>query len=368
MRVPFVDVDAGTREVRDEVDRAIRRVLDSGRFILGPEVEAFEGEFGAYCGVAHCVGVGNGLDALTLILRALDVGTGDDVLVPSQTFIATWLAVASVGATPVPVDVDPDTGCMDPSAAAAAVTPRTAAIIAVHLYGRCADMARLADIATNHGAWLIEDSAQAHGCGWRGRRAGSLGDAAAFSFYPTKNLGALGDAGAVVTNNPELADRVRRLRNYGSEGKYRHVERGYNSRLDPVQAAVLRSKLPHLDRWNARRQEIASRYLEAFRGLPGLRIVGAGDVAGSVWHLFVLEHGERDVLAAWLAKRGVETLVHYPTPPHRSTAFAEHAQACLPMADRLAARALSLPMYPQLTDGAVAVVADAVCDWVRARG
>lgn len=368
MRVPFVDVDAGTREIRQEVDGAIRRVLDSGRFILGPEVEAFEREFAAYCGVGHCVGVGNGLDALTLILRSLDVGSGDEVLVPSQTFIATWLAVASVGATPVPVDVDPETACMDPSAAAAAVTARTAAIIAVHLYGRCADMTRLATIAADHDAWLIEDSAQAHGCTWLGRRAGSLGDAAAFSFYPTKNLGALGDAGAVATDNPDVADRVRRLRNYGSKEKYRHVERGYNSRLDPIQAAVLRAKLPHLERWTARRQGIASRYAEAFGGLPGIRVIGADDLAGSVWHLFVLELGERDALAAWLAERGIETLVHYPTPPHRSPAFACHGRAHLPIADRLAARALSLPMYPQLTEVAVAAVADAVCDWARARG
>ncbi len=367
MRVPFVDVAAATAEIRDEIDAALRRVVDSGHFVLGGEVEAFEQEFATYCGVRCCVGVGNGLDALSLILRGLGIGPGDEVLVPAQTFIATWLAVSLVGASPVPVDVLEESGGMDPELARRAVGPRTRAIIAVHLFGHCVDVERLSALAQERGLELIEDAAQAHGAQWQGRRAGSLGRAAAFSFYPTKNLGALGDAGAVVTDDEALAARVRALRNYGSSRKYAHDVQGVNSRLDPLQAAVLRVKLPRLDEWNARRRRWATRCAALVETLPGLALVTphAGD---SVWHLLVVRHPARDALQAALAQRGIETLVHYPVAPHRSGAFEAFRHWSLPVAERLANTALSLPMYPQLSEPAMTAVEAALREAVQAVG
>ena len=260
MRIPFLDLKAASTELREELDAAYHRVMDSGWYILGEEVDAFEAEWAAYCGVRYCVGVGNGLDALHLILRAMDIGTGDEVIVPSNTYIATWLAVSYAGATPVPVEPDPRTFNLDPTRVEAAITPRTRALLPVHLYGQPADMDGLLEVARRHDLRVVEDAAQAHGATYKGRRCGGLADAAGFSFYPGKNLGALGDAGAVTTDDDRIADRVRALRNYGSRRKYYHDEKGYNSRLDPLQAAFLRVKARHLDEWNGRRAELASRY------------------------------------------------------------------------------------------------------------
>ena len=338
---------------------AIARVLASGRYILGEEGEAFEQAFAAYCGVRHCIGVANGLDALHLILRASDIGPGDEVIVPSHTFIATWLAVSLAGARPVPVEVDEATANLDPALIEAAITPRTRAIVVVHLYGQPADMEAIAAVARRHGLRLFEDAAQAHGARHRGRRVGSLGDAAGFSFYPGKNLGALGDAGAVTTDDDALALRLRRLRNYGSSVKYRHEELGLNSRLDELQAAVLRVKLATLDRDNAARAALAALYLQELSsagvGLP--RVI---DGVEPVWHLMVVRHPRRDPLRADLAADGIETGVHYPIACHRQGASAGTDWPPLPVAERLAATVLSLPIAPDLGADAVRQVAAAV--------
>ena len=349
MTVPFLDLAAAHAELRDELEAAWQRVLGSGRFVLGAECEAFEREFAQLCGAGHCVGVSNGLDALRLVLEGYGIGAGDEVIVPSHTFVATWLGVAQTGATPVPVEVDLDTYNLDPERVEAAIGPRTRAIVAVHLYGQPADMDPLAELAAAHGLRLVEDAAQAHGASYRGRRAGSLADAAAFSFYPGKNLGALGDAGAVVTDDAELAARLALLRNYGSPERYRHELPGWNARLDELQAALLRAKLVRLEDWNERRRRLAARYLAELEG-PILPRVP--DWADPVWHLFAVLSPARDELQARLAQAGVETLIHYPVPPHLSGAFAGlgHSPGSLPIAERIAREQLSLPMGPHVTD------------------
>ena len=320
--VPFLDLAAATEEIRPALNAAIDRVLSSGWFVLGREVDAFEAEFAAFVETDHCVGVGNGLDAIELALRALGVRAGDEVIVPSNTYIATWLAVTRVGAIVVPVEPDASTLNIDPNRVEAAVTPRTRAIIAVHLYGQPADMAALRSVASRRGLWLIEDAAQAHGATYQGKRVGGLADAAAWSFYPSKNLGALGDGGAVTTNDPAVADRVRLLRNYGSRVKYVNEIIGFNSRLDEVQAAVLRVKLPLLLEWNDRRRRVAQRYLSRLADLPIVlpKVDAGGD---HVWHLFVIRSRERDRLQQHLMERGVQTLLHYPIPPHLQDAYME---------------------------------------------
>ncbi len=358
--VSFLDLKRINLRHQEAYAAALARVLASGRVLLGEETEAFEREFAAYCGVKHCVGVGNGLDALHLVLRAWGVGPGDEVIVPSHTFIATWLAVSQAGATPVPVEPDAASFNLDPARVEAAITPRTRALVPVHLYGRPAAMDALREIATRRGLKLLEDAAQAHGARLGARRCGALGDAAAFSFYPGKNLGALGDGGAVTTDDDALADRIRLLRNYGSRVKYRHEAAGYNTRLDELQAAFLRERLKHLDADNARRGEIARHYGEALRGLPGLMLPDGSADAEPVWHLYVVRHPQRDRLDAELQARGIATLVHYPTPAHRQAAYGEFATADLPMADRLSAEVLSLPMDPTLSDEGVAAVVAAV--------
>lgn len=365
--VPFLDLHAVNQRHAPAYARALQRVLDSGRLVLGGETEAFEHEFAAYCGVPHCVTVGNGLDALHLVLRAWGVGAGDEVIVPSHTFVATWLAVMHAGARPVPVEPLAGGFNLDPDRVAAAITPRTRAIVAVHLYGEPAAMHALRDIADRHGLRLLEDAAQAHGADTRGRRCGSLGDAAGFSFYPGKNLGALGDAGAVTTHDAELAQRVRLLRNYGSLVKYQHEAAGFNSRTDELQAAFLRERLRVLDADNRRRREIARRYADELQGLPGLGLPHPAPLAESAWHLFVVRHAARDELARRLAQLGVETLVHYPVPPHRQPGCAALglAASALPRADRLAAEVLSLPIGPTLHDAQVRQVIDAVRSAVR---
>jgi dTDP-4-amino-4,6-dideoxygalactose transaminase len=349
VRIPFLDLQAAYLELQEEIDGAVRRVLHSGFYILGEEVEAFEAEWADYCGAKHSVGVGNGLDALHLALVALGVGPGDDVLVPSNTYVATWLAVSQCGARPVPVEPDPATFNMDPARVEAAITPRTKVILPVHLYGQPADLDPILTIARRHGLKVLEDAAQAHGARYKGRRIGAHGDVVAWSFYPGKNLGALGDGGAVTTDDPEIADRIRVLRNYGSRVKYANEVKGYNSRLDPLQAAILRVKLRHLDAWNARRQRLASEYLRALEGTE-VRLPATPAWADPVWHLFVIRHSERDRLQRGLTEAGIGTLIHYPTPPHLQPAYADLGGKTgdYPIAEQLANEILSLPIGPQL--------------------
>jgi dTDP-4-amino-4,6-dideoxygalactose transaminase len=352
MKVPFLDLKAVYSEIKDELDAAYARVMSSGWYILGAEVEDFESEFAAYCGARHCIGVANGLDALHLILRGYGIGEGDEVIVPANTYIATWLAVSYAGATPVAVEPDIETYNLDPQKIVAAITPRTRAIMPVHLYGQPAEMDAINEIAQKHNLKVIEDAAQAQGARYKNRPAGSLADAAGFSFYPGKNLGAFGDAGAIVTDDDELADAVRLLRNYGSRVKYYHEVKGFNSRLDPLQAAFLSVKLKHLDRWNVRRQALARKYIEGLSGCSKIVLPLLVEEAESVWHVFVVQCAARDDLQNFLKQRGVETLIHYPVPPHLAEAyrpdFAEKPD--FPISERLAATVLSLPIGPHLTD------------------
>lgn len=339
--------------------------MASGWYILGSEVDAFESDFAIYCGTRHCIAVANGLDALHLTLRAWGIGPGDEVIVPSNTYIASWLAVSQAGAVPVPVEPILETSNLDPGLVEAAITPRTRAIMPVHLYGQPADTPPLMEIASRHGLKVIEDSAQAHGAVCRGTRAGALGHAAGWSFYPGKNLGAFGDAGAVTTDDDQLADRLRVLRNYGSRVKYFNEVQGYNSRLDPLQAAFLRVRLQHLGEWNKRRARIADRYLEALSGVRGLSLPHVPGWAIPAWHLFVIRCRQRDALQSHLDTRGIGTLIHYPVPPHRSGAYAgaPTAAASYPLADELAATVLSLPIGPHMTDDQQTAVIEALRGW-----
>ncbi len=349
--VPFAELKSPHAELKADLEAAYRRVMDSGWVVLGPEVEAFEAEFARYCGSKHCIGVANGLDALILVLKAWGVGPGDEVIVPSNTYVATWLAVTHVGATPVPVEPDGQTSNLDPSRVEAAVTPRTKAILPVHLYGQAADMDPLMAIAKARGLRVLEDAAQAHGALYKGRKAGALGHAAGWSFYPTKNLGAVGDGGAITTDDPELADKLRVLRNYGSRRKYVNEVIGYNSRLDELQAALLRVKLAHLDAWNARRHGVAREYQQLLPKLfPDVVLPVVREWAETCWHLYVVQAPDRARVQAALADRGVQTLVHYPVPPHLQEAYAPLgiARGRFPIAERLADQVLSLPMSPHV--------------------
>jgi dTDP-4-amino-4,6-dideoxygalactose transaminase len=362
MNIPFLELKPTYDELRNEFDAAYHRVMESGWYLLGQELETFETEFASLCDAKFCVGVGNGLEALHLILRGYGIGAGDEVIVPSNTFIATWLAVSYAGAVPVPVEPDPRTFNIDPVQIQAAVTSRTKAIMPVHLYGQPADMDPILNVAREHGLKVIEDNAQAQGARYKGRRTGSLGDAAGNSFYPGKNLGAFGDAGAVTTDDAELADRVRTLRNYGSKRKYYNEVKGYNSRLEELQAAFLRVKLKRLDEWNARRQAVAARFTAALRGTPGLTLLFAPEWVEPVWHLFVIRHAMRDLLQQKLAAAGVGTLIHYPVPPHLSGAYADvkWPQGAFPIAEELADTVLSLPMGPHLTEDQAGLVIEEV--------
>jgi dTDP-4-amino-4,6-dideoxygalactose transaminase len=359
--IPFLDVGAAYRELKAEIDVAIRRVLDAGWYILGPEVEAFEAEWATYCDTNYAVGVANGLDALTLALRALEVGPGDEVIVPSHTYIATWLAVTAVGARPVPVEPDPTTFNIDPGLVENAITPATKVLLPVHLYGQPANLDPILALASRYGLNVVEDAAQAHGARYKDRRVGGHGDVACWSFFPGKNLGAVGDAGAITTNRADIADRVRLLRNYGSREKYNNEIPGVNSRLDPVQAAVLRTKLRYLDAWTDRRRATAAAYT---RGLEktGLILPSETDWAEPVWHLYVVRSVDRDQLQARLATAGVGTLIHYPVPPHMQRAYRNlgFSERDLPLAKRLSDEVLSLPMGPQLSTNDVDLVIDAV--------
>lgn len=358
MKIPFLDLRESYLELKEELDGAYHRVMESGWFILGKEVEAFEQEFADYCGVKHCIGVGNGLDALHLILRAMYIGSGDEVIVPANTYIATWLAVSYAGATPVPVEPDERTYNIDPNRIEEAITPKTRAIMPVHLYGQPADMDRINEISTRHGIKVIEDAAQAHGARYKGWRVGGLGHAAGWSFYPGKNLGAFGDGGAVTTNDDTLADRIRALRNYGSHVKYYNLYKGFNSRLDEIQAAFLRVKLRKLDEWNDRRRKIATLYLEELSGLPDLTLPYVPEWAEPVWHLFVIRHRKRDKLQEHLAANGVATMIHYPVPPHKQSAYHELRHLSFPISERIHDEVLSLPMGPALEPQVACMVID----------
>jgi dTDP-4-amino-4,6-dideoxygalactose transaminase len=360
-RVPFLDLGAATAELRSELDTAIGDVLDSGWYLLGSALETFEGSFASWTGAASCVGVANGLDALTLSLRAMEVGPGDEVIVPSNTYIATWLAVDAVGATIVPVEPDASTYNITAAGIADAISPRTRAVLPVHLYGQPAAMSAIVALAHSRGVRVIDDAAQAHGARWNGTPVGTLADITAWSFYPGKNLGALGDGGAITTNDATLAERVRLLRNYGSKQKYLNEARGVNSRLDDLQAAILSVKLRHLDAWNRRRAAIAARYSTAFLGLP-LVLPELMPGAESAWHLYVVRSLHRDALQRALDDAGVHTLIHYPIPPHRQRAFDGFGFAAdaYPVADEIASTALSLPIGPQMSSDDVDHVIAAV--------
>lgn len=363
MTVKFLDLRDSYLELQEEIDAAVKRVLSSGWYIQGPEVEAFEAAFAAYCEADHCIGVASGLDALVLALRALQIGPGDEVIVPSNTFIATWLAVTQVGATIIPVEPDPRTHEIDPDRIEAAVTPRTRAIIPVHLYGMPADLDPVLAIAAKHGLRVIEDAAQAHGARYKGRRIGSHGDIVCWSFYPGKNLGAFGDGGAVTTNDPALAETVRLLGNYGSREKYRNEAIGYNSRLDPIQAAILQVKLSRMDEWNDRRRRIASRYHHELAE-TALTLQEVAKTTESAFHLYVVRSGNRDTLMKSLADRDISTLIHYPIPPHRQAAYAHLGigAGAFPIAESLAKEVLSLPIGPAMTDAMQSEVIDAIKD------
>lgn len=352
MKINFLDIGLLHQPIRHQLDEAYKRVMDSGWFIMGPELAAFESEFAAYSNVKHCIGVGNGLDALHLLLRAYGIGLGDEVIVPSNTFIATWLAVSQCGATPVPVEPDVNTHNINPALIAAAITTKTKAIMPVHLYGQPADMDPINQLAAEHGLVVIEDAAQAQGASYKGRRVGSLGHAAGTSFYPGKNLGALGDGGAVLTNDDAIADQVRRLRNYGSSIKYQHDMAGYNTRLDELQAAFLREKLKVLDAWNTKRKAIAKTYTELLSSAACITPM-VPEYADPVWHLYVIRSQQRDKLKAYLEQHGISTVIHYPIPPHRQACYPEYSSQSFPIADMLAGEVLSLPMSPDMSEAEI---------------
>jgi dTDP-4-amino-4,6-dideoxygalactose transaminase len=354
MAIPFLDLRPAYLELRDEFDAAWHRVMASGWYLLGDELESFEQEYAAFCGAKYCVGVGSGVDALHLALRSCEIGLGDEVIVPSNTFIATWLAVTFAGAAPVPVEPDTKTFNLDPGRVAAAITPHTRAIIPVHLYGQPADMDPIIAIAEKHGLKILGDAAQAHGARYKGRRVASLGHATAHSFYPSKNLGAFSDGGAVTTNDASLADKLRALRNYGSKVKYHHERIGINSRLDELQSAFLRIKLAKLDEWNGRRRTIAHYYLDELQGLPELMLPCVPADMDPVWHLFVVRHPRRDELQRYLAEVGIGTLIHYPVPPHLSGAYSVlgQCQGAYPIAEEQCQTVLSLPIGPHLNNEA----------------
>ncbi len=360
--IPFLDVKGINLSNASELSEAFNRVLQSSSLILGQEVAAFEEEFAAHSGTRHCIGVGNGLEGLHLILRGYGIGHNDEVIVPSNTYIATWLAISSAGATPVPVEPVVATYNLDPELIEAKITPRTRAIMAVHLYGQTADMERINAIAASHGLKVIEDAAQAYGATCRGTKAGALGDAAAFSFYPGKNLGALGDAGGVTTDDAQLAEQIRVLRNYGSKTKYHNEVKGFNSRLDELQAAFLRVKLKVLDRQNAQRREVATMYLGALAGVPGLVLPEVPAWAEPVWHLFVIRVAERERMLKHLADNDIGALIHYPIPPHLQPAYADAGltKGDLPISETIHSEVLSLPMWPGMQRSDVDTVVKAL--------
>ncbi len=361
MKIPFVTFLPLERELDSDLREAFRRVFENSWYIGGKEDEAFEASFAEYCNVKYCVGVGNGLDALMLALKALGVGAGDEVLVPSNTFIATALAVTYVGATPVFVEPDIRTYNIDPARIEAAITEKTKAIMPVHLYGQPCDMDPIMEIARKYNLYVVEDCAQAHGATYKGKIVGSFGDAAGFSFYPGKNLGALGDAGAVVTNNKELADKIRALGNYGSDYKYHHIYQGSNSRLDELQAAFLSAKIPHMDRVNRQRRELARKFSEGINN-PLLTLPYVAPETEPVWHIYAVRTAHRDALADFLQKKGIGTNKHYPTPMHLQECYRDLnlSKGTLPIAEEISATQLSLPFYYGMTEEEIQYVIQCV--------
>ena len=365
MKIPYLDLKAGYERYRREISAATQRVLSSGQYILGPELDALEQEFSNYCDVGHCVGVSSGTAAIQLALKACDIGPGDEVITVSHTFFATALAILWVGAKPVFADIDPATYTIDTDMVEKAITPRTKAIIPVHLYGQPADMDPLVGLAAEHSLWLIEDACQSHGATYKGRKVGSIGNLGCFSFYPTKNLGAYGDAGAITTSDKQLADQIRRLRNYGQSRKYYHDSVGYNCRLDELQAAILRVKLPYLDEWNTKRKSLARRYIRSLEGIvitPKTR-----DGCDHVYHVFAIQTEKRNELQGYLTDRGIQTLIHYPTPLHRQKALSTpdtfRSISDLNVTEQAAAQLLSLPMYPELGEAEVDFIAQTIADF-----
>jgi dTDP-4-amino-4,6-dideoxygalactose transaminase len=358
--VPFVDLVSQYSSIADEVCGAINEVLSRCSFVLGPQVEEFERAFAQFVGVGHAVGVSNGLDALRLSLSALDIGPGDEVILPANTYIATALAVTAVGATPVLVDCDSSTYAIDVTRISSAITPRTRAIIPVHLTGQAADMDPILGLAERHGLRVIEDAAQAHGTRYKGRSCGSMGDTGCFSFYPGKNLGAYGDGGLVTTNDKALAERLRRLRNYGQQQKYEHTEKGLNARLDSVQAAILNVKLKYLNGWNEDRGRHAEAYRSRLEGAEDLRLQTRSAYSTHVYHLFIVETEQRDGLQQYLERQGIQTNIHYPKPIHLQKAYADlgYERGDFPESEKLAAQMLSLPMFPELTEQQIGFVCD----------
>jgi dTDP-4-amino-4,6-dideoxygalactose transaminase len=358
--ISFLDLKKINLRHREAFHNALDRILDSGWYLLGEETSKFESEFASYCGVTNCVGVGNGLDALHLTLRAWGIGPGDEVIVPSNTYIATWLAVTYSGARPVPVEPDINTYNIDPQLIERSITKKTKAIIAVHLYGQPADMAQINNIAKKYGLKVLEDAAQAHGAIYQGEKAGSLGDAAAFSFYPGKNLGALGDAGAVTTNDPELANKIRILRNYGSRVKYHNETQGFNSRIDEIQSAFLREKLKFLDQDNLCRKNISNYYMDHLKDLPHVQLPTISDGFDSSWHLFVIRVSIREELMSYLSKNGVNTMIHYPVPPNLQMAYEDlkFPKNSFPISEKMHSETLSLPVDPTLALENCSVVVD----------
>lgn len=367
-QVPFLDLGAQYPAIAAEIDATTSKVILESDFILGRELRLFEEEFAAYCGARHAVGMDSGTSALELALRAYGIGPGDEVITVANTFIASALAISHCGAKPILVDADPATYTMDVAALSNAITPDTKAIIPVHLYGQPADMDPIMRLAGKYGLVVIEDACQAHGACYKGKRVGSLGHAAAFSFYPGKNLGAYGDGGMVVTNDRQVATRLEMLRNYGQKEKYHHLTQGYNRRLDTLQAAVLRVKLRHLDEWNSARRQHAERYRRLLEG-HGVAVPREASYAESVWHLFVIRTDQRDELKAHLANRGIGTGIHYPVPIHLQPAYRDlgYARGSLPVTEHFASRILSLPMYAELTPQGVEAVAEAVRDFTSSR-
>jgi dTDP-4-amino-4,6-dideoxygalactose transaminase len=367
VKVPILDLKPAYEELRVELDAAYHRVMDSGWLLLGRELDAFEREYAASVGVKHCVGVANGLEAMQLVLMALGIGAGDEVIVPSHGYIATWLAVTHVGGTPVPCEPDERTYNLDPARLEAAITARTKAILPIHLYGQPADMVAINAVAEKHGLFVLEDAAQSHGALCRGKQAGALGGAAGVSFYPSKNLGAMADAGAVTTNDDTLANKLRHLRNYGSKVRYHNEYLGLNSRLSELQAAFLRAKLPRLNEWNARRAALAALYAERLHALEEIVLPHVPEWASPVWHLFVIRSPNRDALQQAVAARGVGTQIHYPIPPHLSRAYCGNGwkRGAFPLAEKFADEVLSLPIGPHVTADQVEYVCEAVREFFR---
>ena len=366
--IPLVDLQAQYQSIQRDVDAAMRRVVEGAQFIMGPDVAQFEDEFAAWCGLPHCVGLGSGTAALELTLRALGIGQGDEVITVAHTFIATAEAISAVGAKPVFVDVDPLTYNLDPDAFAAAITPQTRAVMPVHLYGQPCDMTRIQAVATKHGLAVVEDAAQAHGATWAGQPVGQLGDAACFSFYPGKNLGAYGDAGAVVTHDEKLAAQVRLLRNHGRRSKYLHDQVGFGHRIDTLQAAILRAKLPHLRAWTASRRRLAARYDELLTNV-GVTLPYVAPEANPAWHLYVIRTPARDTLLGALNEAGIGAGVHYPVPLHLQPAYAHlgYPEGSLPVTEEVAATCVSLPLYPEMSDAQQDRVVDAVRQFTEMR-